>query len=65
MITIANTITIDIAIAFAIAIFPISSGPNPHTYAHNRWEAALDSAGKAESEICSPHYPIVYLFCGI
>ena len=31
MITIANTITI----AIAIAIFP---RPNAHTYAHNRWE---------------------------
>jgi hypothetical protein len=35
MITIANTITIVIA----IAIFPISPRPNAHTYAHNRWEA--------------------------
>jgi hypothetical protein len=35
MITIANTITI----AITIAIFPISPGPNAHTYAHNRWEA--------------------------
>jgi len=30
---------INIAIAIAIAIFPISPGPNAHTYAHNRWEA--------------------------
>jgi len=32
--TIANAITS----AIAIAIFPISLGPNAHTYAHNRWE---------------------------
>jgi hypothetical protein len=35
MITIANTITI----AIAIAIFPDSSGQNAHRFAHNRWEA--------------------------
>jgi len=59
MITIANTITI------AIVIFSISPGPNVHTYAHNWWKVALDSAGKSESEICSPQDPIVYLSCGI
>jgi hypothetical protein len=57
MITIANTITIAITIAIAIAIFPISPGLDAHTHAHNRWEAALDSAGKSESEICSPQDP--------
>jgi len=65
MITIANTITIAIAIAIAIAIFPVSPGPNAHTYAHSGCERALDSAGKSESEICSPQDPIVYFSCGI
>jgi len=43
--TITDTFTDTITIAIitftiiAFAIITISSGPNAHTYAHNRWEA--------------------------
>jgi hypothetical protein len=61
MITIANTITI----AIAIAIFPVSPD-RMHTHTPTiDGERALDSAGKFELEICSPQDPIVYLSCGI
>jgi hypothetical protein len=67
MITITNTITIaiTIAIAVAIAIISINLRPNAHTYGHNNGKWGPDSAGKSESEICSPQVRIVYLSCGI
>jgi len=51
MTTIADTITV----AIPNAIFPVSPGPNAHTYAYNRWEAGTRFRWKIwVSDLLSP-----------
>jgi hypothetical protein len=61
MITITDTITI---VFITIAFVTIAISPGQHTPTIGGKQAA-DSAGKSESEICSPQDPIVYLSCRI
>ena len=67
--TITNTIAIAIAIAIAITITIITISPEPNVHTTHTptisGKQAADSIGESESEIWSPHDPIIYRSCSI